>query len=342
MSRWAWIGGGLGVLALVALVGVGGAAFWAVSARDAALSQTFEVHAGSFPVPPPLTEAELAQLRAERAPAPADPAAPPVDPLAGLDLDAIALERAIARGKHLVEARYACVECHGDTFGGGTMIDDPAIGKVLGPNLTTGAGSATATYQPQDWDRKVRHGVRPDGHSGLMPSEDYVYMSDRELGDIVAYIRSLPPVDREVEPVTLGPVGTMLVATGQLAVATTRLEQRDQHEALPPEEGPTEEFGRHIAMTCVGCHRKDFSGGPILGAPPDWAPAANLTPHEQGLAGWTFEDFDKTMRSGVRPDGTPMKQPMIRMLRYGAATSEVEMRAMWAHLSSLPPVPDGV
>ena len=49
--------------------------------------------------------------------------------------------------RHLVEARYGCGECHGRNFGGGVMIDNPAIGRLLGPNLTTGKGSVTSGFR---------------------------------------------------------------------------------------------------------------------------------------------------------------------------------------------------
>ena len=186
------------------ILGAGGGYLWASSATQGRLNQHFEGHRVDFPVPFPLTEAELIALRAEHAvPVPADAesaggetqsAAPgrgevppaPADPLAGLDLDKLALERATARGKHLVEARYACLECHGADFAGGTMIDAPPIGKLLGRNLTQGKGSVTTKYTIADWDRIVRHGIKPDGTPAVMPSVDFFGMSDRELSDILA------------------------------------------------------------------------------------------------------------------------------------------------------------
>lgn len=99
---------------------------------------------------------------------------------------------AVLRGQHLVEARYGCQHCHGDNLAGGVMLDEPAIGKILGPNLTAGQGSRTAGYTMADWDRIVRHGVKPDGSPAIMPSEDFFKMSDAELSDIVAFIRAAP------------------------------------------------------------------------------------------------------------------------------------------------------
>lgn len=323
MARWKVVVGVLGI-GLVGLGAAAGGGWWWVRARVvSAETRTWQVHAADHPLPPPLTADELAAL------------GPDEDPMA------VATARSAARGKYLVEARYACGECHGADFGGGRMIEDPVMGTILGPNLTTGAGSATRAYTAADWDRKVRHGVAPSGRSGPMPSEDYQRMSDQELGDIVTYVRSLPPVDRAVPPPAWGPLGAVLVATGKFRFGVERMPQVDHHEVLPPPTADTVEFGRHVLGVCTGCHRANFEGGPIVGGPPDWAPAANLTPHADGLAGWTREDFVKVMRTGVRPDGTPVRMPMAMILPYAARAQEVELHAMWTALQAAAPAPDG-
>ena len=67
------------------------------------------------------------------------------------------------------------------------MVDAFPLGTLLGPTITSGAGSVTPDYTPADWDRIVRHGVRQDGTASTMPAQDFQRMSDRELSDIVAY-----------------------------------------------------------------------------------------------------------------------------------------------------------
>jgi len=343
----------IGTLAVVSLIAAsaGGFYLWAVGRRDARLAGAYEVPPHGFPIPFPLTEAEKDALRTElRLTAPAggetppamEPGAPEPDPLAGADLEKLAMDRAVARGKHLLEARYACLLCHGSDLGGGTMIEDAMVGTVKAPNLTTGHGSATATYTAVDWDRKVRHGVNPAGHPGMMPSVDYFGMSDRELSDLVAYIRSLPPVDRVAPPIAFGPLGTVLVATGKFRMsADLHPDHAAPHAVEPPPEGPTAEFGHHLAGICVGCHRADFVGGPIAGGPPDWPPAANLTPHEEGLRAWSYADFVTLLRTGIRPDGIATRVPMAEAIPLANAMTEVELQALWAHFQSLPPLPDG-
>lgn len=328
-----------GLLYVIGLLVIcaGGVFIWAKSTVASLLEQKPDVHAIDVPVSVALTDGELAALKLERS----GSAEPGVDPLSGVDLGAIARERAALRGKHLVEARYACIECHGKDFSGGVMIDDPAMGRILGPNLTSGKGSKTAHYTMADWDRIVRHGVKSDGHPAVMPSEDFQRMSDQELSDIVAYLQSVPAVDNEVPAISLGPLGTVLMAMGKLPLSADKIDHEAPHPLVPPPARVDAEFGKHLAAPCVGCHRENLQGGPIAAGPPDWAPARNLTPHKEGLAGWTFPQFVKAMREGVRPDGTKLRAPMTLIAPYAQKMTAIELEALWAYISSAAPLPTG-
>ncbi|MDP2955849.1 MAG: cytochrome c [Longimicrobiales bacterium] len=322
----------LGLVLLLVLV-AGAVYVWASSKDRALLARTIATHTVDFPIPFPLTQAEADELGQ-------DSTASGTDSV-GVDLASVALERAVARGEHLVNSRYVCVECHGKDFGGGVMIDDPMIGRILGPNITAGEGGRTAAFTPSDWDRIVRHGVRSDGRPTAMPSVDFQAMSDQELSDVVAYVRSQPPVDATVPPVELGPLGTVLMAVGKLPLSADLIPAHDRaHDVSPPTAEPSAEFGRHLANVCAGCHGSDLSGGPIAGGDPSWPPAANLTPHAEGLAGWTYEQFAAALRTAKRPDGTDLRPPMSQIVAYGQRMTDVEVQALWAFLQSLPARPD--
>ena len=57
------------------------------------------------------------------------------------------------------------------------------------PNISPGPGSVVAKYTPADWERSLRHGVKPDGRPlMIMPSEDYNRLTDADLGALVAYV----------------------------------------------------------------------------------------------------------------------------------------------------------
>jgi mono/diheme cytochrome c family protein len=194
-------------------------------------------------------------------------------------------------------------------------------------------------FQARDWDRIVRHGVRKDGHPAVMSAEDFQYMSDEELSDIVSYIRSLPPVNNTVPQSTFGPLGKILAATGQIKFSAGEIASHPApHLVVPPAEAVSTEFGQHLATVCMGCHGPDFSGGPILGGDPSWPPARNLTPDATGLKGWTYDQFVAALTQGRRPDGTALRAPMTLMASYSQSITDVERQALWAYLESLPPV----
>jgi mono/diheme cytochrome c family protein len=312
------------VLGVVVLLGIG-VFGWASLTSAGALSRSFEAHTVDFPVPFPVPAMEVAELG-----------------LAADQADALARERALERGRHLIHARYGCAECHGEDFGGGVMVDAFPIGRFLGPNLTSGEGGVVADYTNRDWDRIVRHGILPDGRPSVMPSEDFFRMSDQELSDIIFYISRLPAVDRTMPPVALGPLGKILVATGQIHLSADLLhDHHPVHREVPPPAEVNEEFGGHLAAVCTGCHRADFSGGRIAGGDPAWVAASNLTPHSEGLAGWSYQDFVAAMREGVRPDGTPIREPMSLVTPFARNMTDVELEAMWVYLGSLEPRPTG-
>ena len=321
-------GFGLAVLVLAA----GGFYVWAWWASDRALSRHVDTHTVEFPIPFPAALTGAADTATGREASGA----------AGEDARPAGLARAVERGRHLVEARYGCNECHGSDLGGGVMVDAFPLGTLLGPNITSGTGSVALDYTSADWDRIVRHGVRQDGTASTMPAQDFQRMSDRELSDIVAYIESVPPVDREVPAVRLGPLGKVLVATGQLPLAADLVpSHHEPHPLEPPAAEPTVEFGRHLAATCVGCHGADLAGGRILGGDPSWPPAANLTPHPDALGDWRYEDFVTALRGGVRPDGTRIRMPMTLVVPKAQRMSDVEFEALWAYLQSIPAVAGG-
>lgn len=328
MRRWLrWLAWAFGaVIVLAAAFGL-----WAYVSAMRAYDRRWTPHVQSFAVPFPLDADDRAALARERVAA----GAPPADPLAGVDLDAAARARAIARGRHLVESRVGCNGCHGADFGGRVLIDSVFIGYWAAPNLTTGRGSVTRNFAAADWDHAVRHGLRHDLRTSSMPVQDFRNLSDHELSDIVSYIRSAPPVDREIAPVRLGPLFSIIVATDRdTNLVAYTIDQQKPHDAEPPPAASTITFGQHIAQVCTGCHGPTFSGGKVQGDP-SMPVVANLTPDPTGLAGWTQADFFHALRDGVRKDGTSIA-PAMPWKTYGQM-SDVELEALWAYLRTLPP-----
>lgn len=244
---------------------------------------------------------------------------------------------AIAQGKHLAETR-GCTTCHGADLAGATVFDNPAMGRVDGPNLTHGAGGLPAGWVDTDYVRAVRHGVTPDGRGlFLMPSADYSTFSNADMGDLIAYLKSVPAVNKASGPVAPGPVARALMLAGKIKLAAEIIDHAHvQPDDVPP--GLTVAYGKYVAVACTGCHGDNFSGGKIAAGPPDWPPAANLTPAGD-LAKWSEADFARTLRTHRRPDGSQVSEVMPAVF---GQLSETEMGAIWLYLKTLPPVATGV
>jgi mono/diheme cytochrome c family protein len=244
----------------------------------------------------------------------------------------------IARGEHLVQSFGGCVECHGENLGGRMVIDDPAIGRIYGVNLTPGAGGVGATLTEADIVRALRHGVGRDGRAlKVMPSTDYVHLSESDLAAIVAYVKTRPPVDSASPAIRVGPVGRALFVAGKLPFLHAERIDHSKSAAMSVVPGATVEYGKYVAAVgCQGCHGPALAGGPIVGGAPNWPPAANLTP-AGSLKGWTEDGFTAFMRTGKRPNGTPVNEVMP--IRLTKKMTDEEIRALWLYLKTLPATP---
>jgi mono/diheme cytochrome c family protein len=244
----------------------------------------------------------------------------------------------LAWGRYLVEAVGACQDCHAADYGGTTMMEPSPVGALASTNLTSGRGGIGADFTTEDWVRAIRHGVRKDGTSlFIMPSYAYAHLSDRDLGAMIAYLKTLPPVDRSHDPPKLGPLGRVLFVAGQLDFMVA---EKTPHFASRPalERGVSVEYGGYIANVsgCTGCHRPDLTGGPA--GPPEAPPAANINPH--GLAGWTEQDFFRLMREGRRPDGSEVSEYMP--WRFSGRMADEDLQALWVYLQSMPAKPSAL
>ncbi len=245
---------------------------------------------------------------------------------------------ALARGKHIAQSR-GCLDCHGADLGGAKVVESGAMGLWYGSNLTAGKGSRAGKFSNDDWVRAIRHGVGPDGRGlFLMPSEEYQHLGDDDLGAVIAYLKSVPPVDRTTVPIELGLIAQMLVATNKIKLAADVIDHLNvRPPTVPP--GVTLDYGRYLAVGCFGCHGPNYSGGKIETGPPEWPEAANLTPHASSrLTKWTEEDFIRTIRTGRRPDGTDLN---VAMPRSFGLMNDVELKALWMYLKSIPAVETG-
>jgi len=239
---------------------------------------------------------------------------------------------AIARGEHLYRS-LTCALCHAEDGGGAVYSDAGPIGFLAGANLTRGRGGVAAARSDVDWVRAIRYGVRQDSTSLIvMPSEVFTHLNDADLGAILAFLRQLTPVDRELERSHFRWLGRAMLATGRMNILVAPKTHGDIARSSVP-EGVTKQYGRYLAdiAGCHGCHGFGLSGGTVAG-PPGLPPASNLTP--TGLGTWTEQQFVTVMRTGKRPDGTALHEFMP--WRAFRNMSDVELGALWIYLRSVP------
>ncbi len=244
----------------------------------------------------------------------------------------------IIRGHHLAVAITKCPDCHGNDLGGKVFIDDPSIGLIAGPNITDGAGSVVQNYTAKDWDRAIRHGINQKGHPLIfMPSSEYAHLNNGDVSDLIAYLKQIPPVNRSVPKSEIRYLGRALYTAGKLPILHAELIDHASVGKTNVDSSNLVAYGRYIAMAggCIGCHGSKLSGGRVPGTPPDFPNAANLTMDPvAGIGKWSYNDFSKALRTGIRPDGRKI-DPFMPW----AATSKMtdhEIQAVWAYLKQLP------
>lgn len=111
-------------------------------------------------------------------------------------------QASIARGEHITTIRI-CRSCHTETLSGQSEIV-PGLITFTFPNVTAGAGGVGVTNTDEDWVRAIRHGVGHDGRGlVIMPARNFYNLSDEDLGALIAYLKTLPPVDNEMPPLRI-------------------------------------------------------------------------------------------------------------------------------------------
>lgn len=245
---------------------------------------------------------------------------------------------ALERGRYLYSTR-GCADCHGADGAGRAFVDDGSV-RIKGANISPGPGSVVAKYTPADWERTLRHGVKPDGRPVIvMPSEDYNRLTDADLGALVAYIQQLPPAQGGPAELVLPVPYRALYGLGQIPDAATLIDH-SRKPAAPVAEGVTVEHGAYVSAMCIGCHGEGLSGGKIPTGAPDWPPAPNLTPGEGSVLP-RYADaaaLMAMMRSGKRPDGTAIEVMPFDSLKH---ITDTDLAALHLYLKSLPPKPAG-
>jgi mono/diheme cytochrome c family protein len=274
-------------------------------------------------------------------------------------IEASADPKVIAEGAYLASAIAHCSACHGpgelarkhelpadpkDLRGGYVMNAGP-FGTFYPSNLTSDPETGIAKLSDAEIARVVRHGVAPNGRLDPLMMIAVGPMADEDLGALIAFLRSLPPIKNAVPKDEWGFVAKAL--SGKFAPRTMSAPQ------YVPRGEPSRERGEYLAngpAACFSCHTpvdptKGFAetGPRFSGAAGPEADhvdarqevmAPNLTPDpETGVLGSFTEDtfIDRVRKVGFATRGSTMPWDNYKMM------TDDDLKSIFRYLQSLPP-----
>ncbi len=217
---------------------------------------------------------------------------------------------AVARGRH-ISIVWGCTKCHGDNLGGTLLADDPFLGAIPAANLTSGKGGIARSYTDADWIRAIRHGVKPDNRVEVFMYDYYSTLSDQDLGDLVAYLKQIRPVDSNFPVMRFGPIFAIAPAVGLFTPAAELIDHGAPRPA-DPEPGATVDYGKYLSVLCSECHGENLAGK---------------------LEKWKQEDFIRALRTGVLPGGKQLS-PAMPLETY-SEMNDTELTALWLYIKRL-------
>lgn len=244
----------------------------------------------------------------------------------------------IEYGKHRV--RTMCIGCHGEDLSGITdfVALDPVF-RLDSANLTSGQGGIGAEFATdEDYVRAIRHGVGRDGKGIFMPAVlSFQYLSDEDLGAIIAYLKTVPPVDHETRGLQTTVLSKIMFGAGLFGNLPAE-DVGHKTAVTAPAPGATVEYGEYIVSIngCRDCHGQDLAGGPF----PDPSVkkiSPNLTPGGE-LSAWSEADFMNAVRAGKTPSGYQLNPELMPWKEIGGLTDD-ELKAIHLYLQSLPKLP---
>jgi mono/diheme cytochrome c family protein len=269
----------------------------------------------------------------------------------------------LARGEYLAHHVSMCVDCHavrdytkyagpivegthgrgGEEFG----IPGTAVRRLVSRNITP---AGIGDWTDGELIRAITTGVNADGEPlfPIMPYPLYGRMAREDIEAIVAYIRTLPPVEFTAPPRSLAMPLPLIVRT---------MPRPADFRPIPPRENRVA-YGEYMtnAAGCGECHTPmdaqgtplpgmDFAGGfefPLPGG--GLVRTANITPDaDTGIGTWSEQQFiDKFKAFEHAPvrSLTPAEQrenTVMPWLQYAGMTTE-DLGAIYQYLRSLKPV----
>ena len=287
-------------------------------------------------------------------------ALPGIDAPADLKVD-LTPER-IERGRYLANSVCLCMDCHGErdwtvfaappkpgTLGAGGERFDRTMqfpGEFYSRNLTP---FALKEWSDGEIYRAITSGVSRDGHPffPVMPYPNYNRLATEDVHSIIAYLRSLDPIETAPYPAS------------QVDFPLNFILRTIPEPAQPMEKpAPTDpDYGAYMAnaASCIECHThtvkgervgKPYAGGFVFNMPNGGVlRSANITPHETGIGSWSKEQFIERFKmyvdSGYTPPPVDMRagefQTVMPWSMYATMT-EQDLGAIYDFLRTVEPV----
>jgi mono/diheme cytochrome c family protein len=269
----------------------------------------------------------------------------------------------VARGAYLSRHVVGCSDCHGerdwskysapqvrDREGHGGMAFRLDVGTLYAPNITP---AAIGSWSDGEVLRAMIDGVSRDGRPlfPLMPYENLREMAREDAEAVIAFIRTLPAVTREVPPSTLNFPMNLIVRTIPRP-ATLPVSRPDPSDRVV--------YGRYLTTiaSCASCHTKMERGRPVEGMAYAGGMefhmrsggvqySANITPDvETGIGGWTEAQFVERFKNIAEADESTLalngrQNTEMPWRDYGGMTRE-DLGAMFTYLRTLPAVRNAV
>ena len=251
------------------------------------------------------------------------------------------------RGDYLAKAA-GCLGCHtaagtgAVAYAGGRELKSP-FGSFFGPNITPHPTAGIGRWSYAEFVAAMRHGRRPDGanYFPAFPYTAFTKITDADLADLWAYLRSLPPSDRANRPHDLA-----FPYNIRLGVFVWKFLYFTPGPLAPPTgASPAIARGAYLVEAlghCAECHTPrdalgglrsgDASAGGLMGK----IRVPNITP--MGLAKWSDGDLKEFLTSGMTPDGDFAGGEMGEVIRNSTSQLRPEdLGAMIAFLRTLSP-----
>lgn len=255
------------------------------------------------------------------------------------------------RGEYLA-AVGGCVGCHTEakkdaaSFAGGRALKTP-FGTFYGPNITPHPQAGIGRWSEQDFMRAMRLGVRPDGahYYPSFPYPSFTKITDADLRDLWAYLKSLPPSSRASQPHELRlpfrwrfPLWGwkwLFFSPGAFVPDPARNIALNRGAYLVRALGHCGEC--HTPRNWLGGPKNDrFLGGAKLG---ETAKASNLTPTR--LKKMNDAELKEILKTGMTADGDVLSEAMSEVVQNTTSRlTPQDLDALIAYLRSLRPLPD--